>query len=141
MAIKVYSAFPKASPFFELTISLFTVLSMTLVGESYPSSEMGSVYSAAQTEWAWKIQVSLKMNDFKASLLKKWFITVDLKNTQENTQTSVVIRPGKFTWILAFVFFFHISYNINKVGSRILNIFCDFQKICKLNSYSKLSST
>ena len=34
------------------TIRLFSVISRTLIGESYPSAEKQSVYSTAPTNWA-----------------------------------------------------------------------------------------
>ena len=45
MAIKEYSAFLKAPALQSLTIRLFNVITRTLVGKSYSSTEMQSVYS------------------------------------------------------------------------------------------------
>ena len=51
MAIKGYSAFPKAQHYWSLTIRLINVISRTLIwwggGGSYPSAEMQLVYSTA----------------------------------------------------------------------------------------------
>ena len=45
MAMKEYSAFPKARAYWSLTIGLFKVMSKTLVGEVLPSAEMQLMYS------------------------------------------------------------------------------------------------
>ena len=52
IAMKGYSAFPKLKYYWRLAIRLFSVIFRTLIGESYPSTAMQLVYSAAQVDWA-----------------------------------------------------------------------------------------
>ena len=52
MAMKEYSAFSRAPGLLSLTIKLFNVISWIIMGESYLSAEMQSVYSAAPADWA-----------------------------------------------------------------------------------------
>ena len=54
MAMKGYSAFPKAPALLESHHEIFSVISRTLVGGggAYPSAEKQSVYSTAPADWA-----------------------------------------------------------------------------------------
>ena len=47
IAMKVCSVFPKAPELLYITIRLFSVISRMLIGRSYPSAEVESVYSTA----------------------------------------------------------------------------------------------
>ena len=42
----------KSQHYWNLTMRLFSVTSRTLIGESYPSAEVQSVYSTAPADWA-----------------------------------------------------------------------------------------
>ena len=57
MAMKGYSAFPKAPALLEPHHQIVIVISRTLVGGvSYASAKKQSVYSTAQADWAIKKQ-------------------------------------------------------------------------------------
>ena len=49
---------PKLLNYWSLTIRLFQVICWTIIGKSYPSTEMLSVYSAAPVDWVNKLQNS-----------------------------------------------------------------------------------
>ena len=73
MAIKGYSAFPKASALLEshLQIVLCHIQDTRWRG-SYPSEEKQSVYSKAQTDWAKRVWVSGSMKG--AALVHLYFV-------------------------------------------------------------------
>ena len=52
MAMKGYSVSLSPQHYWDLTIRLFSVISRTLMGGSYPSAEVQSVYSTAPADWA-----------------------------------------------------------------------------------------
>ena len=52
MVMKGDSTSSKLRHYWNLTIGMFSVISMTFVGEFYPSAKIQSVYSAATTDWA-----------------------------------------------------------------------------------------
>ena len=64
MAMKEYSAFPKAPALLELTIRLFSVISRTFIGGSDLSSEMQSVYSTAADDLEFREKVCKKQNSW-----------------------------------------------------------------------------